>query len=50
MDAEIGPAEQLVDDDHPAIYRSFTYNEYYKVFWNHGLATETCLDKFKVQI
>ncbi|KAJ9706411.1 hypothetical protein PVL29_001761 [Vitis rotundifolia] len=46
-DAVIGPAPQLVDDDHPAVYRNFTYEEYYTQFWNRGLATECCLDTFK---
>ncbi|KAL9463167.1 hypothetical protein AB3S75_001049 [Citrus x aurantiifolia] len=46
-DAVIGPAKGLVDQDHPAVYRDFTYAEYYKKFWNRGLATECCLDMFK---
>ncbi|GKV52863.1 hypothetical protein SLEP1_g59419 [Rubroshorea leprosula] len=43
----IGPAEELIDDQHPAVYQSFTYAEYYEEFWNRGLATECCLDMFK---
>ncbi|GKV04063.1 hypothetical protein SLEP1_g16276 [Rubroshorea leprosula] len=46
-DALIGPAEELIDDEHPAVYRNFTYADYYKKFWNRGLATECCLDMFK---
>ncbi|KAF8379894.1 hypothetical protein HHK36_027359 [Tetracentron sinense] len=46
-DAMIGPAEELIDKDHPAIYRTFSYSEYYQKFWNRGLATETCFDMFK---
>jgi isopenicillin N synthase-like dioxygenase len=46
-DAFIGPAPSLIDDDHPALYRNFAYSEYYQKFWNHGLATETCLGMFK---
>ncbi|GLU17626.1 hypothetical protein SLE2022_339860 [Rubroshorea leprosula] len=46
-DAMIGPAEELIDDQHPAVYQSFTYAEYYEKFWNRGLATECCLDMFK---
>ena len=46
-DAVIGPAKGLVDQDLPAVYRDFTYAEYYKKFWNRGLATECCLDMFK---
>ncbi|GAY54539.1 hypothetical protein CUMW_157440 [Citrus unshiu] len=46
-DAVICPAKGLVDHDHPAVYRDFTYAEYYEKFWNRGLATECCLDMFK---
>jgi len=46
-DATIKPAPQLVDDDHPAQYKSFTYREYYDKFWNRGLSKETCVDMFK---
>ncbi|KAJ4711768.1 Oxoglutarate/iron-dependent dioxygenase [Melia azedarach] len=46
-DAVIGPARELIDEDRPAVYRSFTYAEYYDKFWNRGLATECCLDVFK---
>lgn len=45
-DAVIGPAPELVTDDQPAVYRKFTYAEYYEKFWNRGLATESCLDSF----
>ncbi|XP_058223168.1 protein DMR6-LIKE OXYGENASE 2-like [Rhododendron vialii] len=49
-DAVIGPAPELVDDKNrrPAVYKKFTYQEYYDKFWNRGLATECCLDMFKV--
>ncbi|CAN0889283.1 Protein DMR6-LIKE OXYGENASE 2 [Linum grandiflorum] len=46
-DAIIGPARPLVDEEHPAVYRNFTYAEYYHKFWDQGLASETCLDMFK---
>ncbi|KAF5815859.1 putative flavanone 3-dioxygenase [Helianthus annuus] len=45
-EAVIGPAPELVTDDEPAVYRQFTYGEYYEKFWNRGLATESCLDMF----
>ena len=45
--ALIGPAKDVIDDDHLAVYRIFTYVEYYEKFWNRGLATECCLDMFK---
>ncbi|CAN6718383.1 unnamed protein product [Malus baccata var. baccata] len=44
LDAVIGPAKELINYDHPAMYRNFTYAEYYEKFWNKGLATECCLD------
>ncbi|KAA8526064.1 hypothetical protein F0562_007836 [Nyssa sinensis] len=46
-EAVIGPAQKLIDEDHPAVYRNFTYQEFYEKFWNRGLATECCLDLFK---
>ncbi|KAK0586709.1 hypothetical protein LWI29_011090 [Acer saccharum] len=46
-DSEIGPAKELIDQHHPAVYRNFTYGEYYEKFWNKGLATACCLDMFK---
>lgn len=46
-DAVIGPAKELTDDGHPAVYRNFTYQEYYDRFWNRGLAKECCLDLFR---
>ncbi|KAK2406710.1 2-oxoglutarate (2OG) and Fe(II)-dependent oxygenase superfamily protein [Trifolium repens] len=46
-DAIIKPAPQLIDNDHPAQYKEFEYNEYYKKFWNRGLSKETCVDMFK---
>ncbi|KAI8546100.1 hypothetical protein RHMOL_Rhmol07G0090000 [Rhododendron molle] len=49
-DAVIGPAPELVDDEdrRPAVYKKFTYQEYYDKFWNRGDVTECCLDMFKV--
>lgn len=47
-DALIGPAKDLIDHDHPAVYRDFTYAEYYDKFWKRGLETECCLDMFKI--
>ncbi|KAL6006648.1 Protein DMR6-LIKE OXYGENASE 2 [Asimina triloba] len=46
QDAVIVPAEQLVAEDHPAMYRRFTYGEYYRRFWDHGLKTDSCIDLF----
>ncbi|KAM0048952.1 putative flavanone 3-dioxygenase [Helianthus debilis subsp. tardiflorus] len=42
-EAVIGPASEVVSDDDPAVYRQFTFGEYYEKF--NGL--EKCLDMFK---
>ncbi|XP_068650861.1 protein DMR6-LIKE OXYGENASE 2-like [Aristolochia californica] len=47
VDALIGPAEALIDDDNPPVYRSFTYGEYYEKFWDGELQTQSCLAFFK---
>ncbi|MQM12560.1 hypothetical protein Taro_045477 [Colocasia esculenta] len=47
-EALIGPPLALVNEEHPAAYRSFTYGEYYQKFWNWGLATGSCLDMFRL--
>lgn len=46
-DAMIGPAKELINHDHLAMFRNFTYAEYFKNFWNRGLESECCLDLFK---
>ncbi|XP_061995496.1 protein DMR6-LIKE OXYGENASE 2-like [Rosa rugosa] len=48
-DAVIKPAPKLVDDDHPALYRSFTYGEFYGNFWDKGIDKKsgTSLGMFK---
>lgn len=46
-EALIGPAKELVDEQNPAVYKDFTYAEYYEKFWNKGLASACCLDMFK---
>ncbi|EOA21019.1 hypothetical protein CARUB_v10001353mg [Capsella rubella] len=48
-DAVISPAQELIneEEDSPAIYRSFTYAEYFEKFWDTAFATESCVDSFK---
>lgn len=46
-DALISPARALTDEGSAAIYRSFTYAEYYKKFWSRNLDQEHCLEVFK---
>ncbi|PKA51012.1 Naringenin,2-oxoglutarate 3-dioxygenase [Apostasia shenzhenica] len=45
--AVTAPAEQLIGEKSPAMYRSFTYGEYYKKFWARNLDQEHCLDQFR---
>ncbi|KAJ6797758.1 protein DOWNY MILDEW RESISTANCE 6 [Iris pallida] len=45
--AVISPAKKLTDDGSPAIYRSYTYSEYYNKFWSRNLDEEHCLELFK---
>ncbi|KAF8379900.1 hypothetical protein HHK36_027365 [Tetracentron sinense] len=44
--AIIGPAKALTDRS-ATVYRSFTYDEYYKKFWSRTLDQEHCLELFK---
>ncbi|XP_010541508.1 PREDICTED: protein DOWNY MILDEW RESISTANCE 6 [Tarenaya hassleriana] len=45
--AIIRPAEPLTGGSAGAIYRDFTYPEYYKTFWSRNLDQEHCLQLFK---
>ncbi|XP_020084146.1 protein DOWNY MILDEW RESISTANCE 6 [Ananas comosus] len=45
--ALIRPAENLTADGSNAIYRSYTYDEYYKKFWSRNLDQEHCLELFR---
>uniref|UniRef100_A0A0E0BD56 Fe2OG dioxygenase domain-containing protein n=1 Tax=Oryza glumipatula TaxID=40148 RepID=A0A0E0BD56_9ORYZ len=44
---ELGPAKKLITDDSPAVYRNYTYDEYYKKFWSRNLDQEHCLELFR---
>lgn len=46
-DALISPPESLVEEGSVAVYRDFTYAEYYKKFWSRNLDEEHCLELFK---
>ncbi|ONK72912.1 uncharacterized protein A4U43_C04F24850 [Asparagus officinalis] len=45
--AVISPPVKLTANQSPAIYRSYTYDEYYKRFWSRNLDQEHCLELFK---
>ncbi|XP_047070028.1 flavanone 3-dioxygenase 2-like [Lolium rigidum] len=47
--AVIGPAPKLVGDGEDPVYRSYTYDEYYKRFWSRNLDQEHCLELFRSQ-
>ncbi|CAN6324718.1 unnamed protein product [Urochloa humidicola] len=44
---ELGPARKLVTEETPAVYRNYTYDEYYKKFWSRNLDQEHCLELFR---
>ncbi|XAR71572.1 Flavanone 3-dioxygenase [Bertholletia excelsa] len=46
-EALISPPNELTKDGAEALYRSFTYAEYYKKFWSRNLDQEHCLELFK---
>ncbi|XP_059628923.1 protein DOWNY MILDEW RESISTANCE 6-like [Cornus florida] len=46
-EAVISSPGNLTDNGSGAIYRSFTYAEYYKKFWSRNLDQEHCLELFK---
>lgn len=33
MDAVVGPAEDLIDEEHPPIYRNYRYEEFVEEFY-----------------
>ncbi|KAG4172009.1 hypothetical protein ERO13_A12G246300v2 [Gossypium hirsutum] len=45
--ALISPAKPLTEDGCGAVYRDFTYAEYYSKFWSRNLDQEHCLELFK---
>ncbi|THU73554.1 hypothetical protein C4D60_Mb04t24090 [Musa balbisiana] len=45
--ATISPPEKLISEASPAMYRSYTYEEYYKKFWSRNLDDEHCLELFR---
>ena len=44
---EIRAPEKLTSGEAGAVYRSYTYDEYYKTFWSRNLDQEHCLETFK---
>jgi len=48
-EAFIAPAESLVDEQHPALYKGFKFGEFMKIFWGQELKNKTVLDHFKIE-
>lgn len=48
-EALISPAKPLTEDGSGAIYKGYTYPEYYKKFWSRDLEKDHCLEFFKVK-
>ncbi|KAK4741760.1 hypothetical protein SAY87_025348 [Trapa incisa] len=48
-EALISPPESLIGEGARAVYRNFTYAEYYNKFWSRNLDQEQCLELFKNQ-
>jgi isopenicillin N synthase-like dioxygenase len=46
----LGPAEKLIGEESPAVYRNYTYDEYYKKFWSRNLDQEHCLELFRTKL
>ncbi|CAK7357493.1 unnamed protein product [Dovyalis caffra] len=47
-DAMIGPPKELIDNNNPAVYKDFTYGEFYKQMWKVITPTDKRLDSFKI--
>lgn len=48
INTQIGPPKELIDDDHPAMYKDFSYKELYDSMWTLRPHDSTRLDPFKV--
>lgn len=49
LDATLGPLEDIVDDTHPAVFKSFTYKDYHTTFVTMGLSGKSCIETFRIQ-
>eukprot|EP01018_Ginkgo_biloba_P034488 Gb_32875 [translate_table: standard] len=47
-EAFIAPAESVVDEEHPAVYRGYRFGEFLDVFWSQGLKSKSVLDHFRL--
>ncbi|XP_059066720.1 protein DMR6-LIKE OXYGENASE 1 [Cryptomeria japonica] len=50
-DTFVAPAASMVDEERPALYRSYKFEEYMAAFWSQcGLKGKRILDRFKIEI
>jgi len=47
-DAFIAPAASLVDEQHPALYRGYKFEEYSRSVWGQAIKRKTLLDNVKI--
>eukprot|EP00253_Pinus_taeda_P014347 PITA_14347 len=47
-DAFIAPAISMVNEQQPALYRGYKFEEYVATFWNHELKGKSLLDRFMI--
>jgi isopenicillin N synthase-like dioxygenase len=49
VEAFIAPASTMVDEQQPALYRGYKFEEFWGAFWSQGLKGKSVLDSFKVE-
>ena len=47
-DAFIAPATTMMDEQQPALYRGYHFEEYLGAFWGQALNGKSVLDRFKI--
>eukprot|EP00253_Pinus_taeda_P023900 PITA_23900 len=48
-DAFIAPAESMVDEQHPPVYRGYKFDKFWEAFWSNVLERKSVLDTFKIE-
>ena len=48
-DAFIAPASSMVDEEHPALYRGYKFEEFMAVFKSQGLKRKFVLGQFMIE-
>jgi isopenicillin N synthase-like dioxygenase len=49
MSKVIGPTPGLVTHERPALFKTLTVEEYFKVFFSNELKGKSCLDVMRIQ-